>query len=140
MSNMESVKNYIFHVCSDYPWKQFQMIALKSIGKLFVLPVGAWVFVLRCIMVHSCVAVDNIEITVHCEGSNALDQTSENPSNTRQRTRVLGQTWKTTQLCRVTNIFGSDVWLQIFEIHFHFLLRYLIQKKVNQLFVTVGEL
>ena len=25
----------------DYPWKLFQMIALESPGKLFVLPVGA---------------------------------------------------------------------------------------------------
>ena len=34
-------KNYIFHVYPDYPWKLFQIIALKLLGKLFVLPVEA---------------------------------------------------------------------------------------------------
>ena len=54
---MEIVKNYISHVCLDYfglSLETIKIIALKSFGKLFVLPVGAWLTSSSGVLVTLC--------------------------------------------------------------------------------------
>ena len=52
---MDRVKKITFSMSAqtipDYPWKLFQMTALKLPGKLFLPPFGAWLYILGALLV-----------------------------------------------------------------------------------------